>query len=115
MKLIIDREVDRKHCYSVSFGIDYDILIGRWDFNTLSIHKDDMAELDRLVTNSPDTVFCICNMKHPLLMKDFSEKESSGFFNNDHSFKRKLRNFYAVRLRHRKYKVDLLEFGKKYY
>jgi hypothetical protein len=118
MKLIIDRAQTKSGIYSVSFGPDFDILIFREEFYLPSINKEIMSEVDRIITNSPNLVFCVTHIKHPLLIEncnpnDFSTRQ--GFFENidEIIFRKKLRDYFAIRLIHRRYPVELYDFGKR--
>jgi len=115
MKLIIDRGMNKENFYSVEFGPDFDILIFTAQFFIPSINKEDMVEVDKIITNSFDKVFCVLYLKHPLLMKDYSVSQSNkSFFLKDESeFRNILRDYFAVRLKYRHYPVELYEFGRR--
>jgi len=106
MKLIIDRFTRNESLYQIDFGVDYYILIGHWMFvKNLLTFPEELTLLDKLVTNSPDLSFCVMNLKNPILLKD----------NNWHinTFRKDLRDFWTIRLKHRKSPIDLIEFGKR--
>lgn len=112
MKLIIDRGIDKPAIYSFSFGMDFDVLIGSWDIYINSIPKETMSDIDKIVTNSPDLVFCVTHIKHPLLL------EGKFSLNDDYygySSCKDLREYFALRLIHRRYDLKLYEFGKRFF
>jgi len=118
MKLIIDRFYEYKELYTVQFGMDYDVIIFKCDFpkSIFSIDTDDYAEvikgIDKIITNSPNLVFCVTHIKHPLLLKNF-KKQNPHWGTSIEDHKKKLRNFFAVRLKYRQHKVELIEFGRR--
>lgn len=59
---------------------------------------------------NPSKIFCVTHIKHPLLLEDTAGKEIENY---GLDYKRQLRNYFAVRLMHRKYEVELYEFGKR--
>jgi hypothetical protein len=116
MKLIIDRNITDKHFYTIDFGVDFDCLIGSWKIPSKFVTPEAMSEADRIITNSPSKVFCITHIKHPLLMKNYTNENtlSNFWLNSDEKFlKKPLREYFALRLIYRKYDVDLYELGKR--
>jgi hypothetical protein len=115
--LIVDRGQTKKGIYTFEFGVEQDILIGRWEIYMNAVKPDIMSQVDELVTNSPSKVFCVTHIKHPLLMEDYSDdlNTRSGFFGavDEISIKKKLRNYFAVRLTYRRYPVELYDFGRR--
>ena len=118
MKLIIDRAQTTKNIYSIEFGIDFDVLIGRWEINVLTTKPDELSEVDRIITKSAELKYCVMYMKHPLLLKNYGDGDPTSskafrFQLEDYSYRAKLRNYFALRLTHRRRPVDLYEFGKR--
>jgi hypothetical protein len=107
MKLIIDRCSTKRFIYSFGLGPDYDILVGQWNIPFVKC-KETMSEIDRLITNSIDLKFCVLNLKHPLLIESNNSLEKFG-----HDYKPILREYFALRLIHRRFSVELIEVGKR--
>lgn len=106
MKLIIDRMINQKGIYSVAFGPDFDVLIYKENFYINIIPKEIMSDIDLIVTNSPNLIFCVLYIKHPVIMKDYT------IFTEEH-YKIKIRTFFAIRLKYRKHPVELFEDGRR--
>jgi hypothetical protein len=107
--LIIDRFSDKSQLYTVSFGVDSDVLIGSWIWHkSFEISKKEFAELDQIITESVSLVQCVLNIKHPLLQRGHAEK-------NPPLYIRDLRDYFATRLKYRKFAVKLYEFGRRLY
>jgi len=117
MKLIIDRGSTDKDMYTVEFGPDFDVLIGTWSIWMKAVDKKTMAEADRIFTNSPNKVFCVTHIKHPLLLESYNEGPVTlqTFWPrvDDKMLRQPLREYFALRLIHRRYPVDLYEIGKR--
>ncbi len=121
MKLIIDRSSTERGIYSVDFGPDFDILVGSWKIVMKFISPSTMSDIDYLFTNSTSKIFCITHIKHPLLMKSYNKPEqksnqhNASFWSkaNEEIWCRPLREYFALRLIHRRYDIDLYELGKR--
>jgi len=114
MKLIINRGVSQKDIYQVSFGPDYDILIFDYSFPMNVVDTKVMKDIDYIVTNSPDLVFCVTHIKHPVLRKEYHTPNEQPFFGRcDSVYKSQLRNYFAIRLRHRRQPVEVIDFGQR--
>lgn len=79
------------------------------------VPKEIMAQVDKIVTNSPNKVFCVTHIKHPLLLKSYGATLPEKYNNvkEEITFKQDLRHYFALRLQHRRYPVELYEFGKR--
>jgi hypothetical protein len=118
MVLIVDRGSTENGIYSFSFGADFDVLINTWKFPIHGIDKEELSDVDKIITNSISLTFCVLYLKHPLLLKDYNSSNESfhnRFFNNldDRIYKRKLREYFALRLIHRRFPILLTEFGNR--
>lgn len=105
MILTIDRGSTRKGFYSFSFGVDYDICIFQDSFYIPSIDKQVMHQIDDIITTSHSLLKCVLNIKHPLLLQNNNIIESSSIT--------VLRDYFAIRLIHRRFNVELIEIGKR--
>jgi len=112
MILIVDRGSTKKDIYTYEFGVQQDVMIGSWDIYMNSIPKETMADLDMIITKSPDLVFCVTHIKHPLLVEGRSN-DSTIATDFLEVVRRNLREYFALRLIHRRYPVKLYEFGKR--
>jgi len=115
MKLIIDRFSTNKKVYSFEFGPSFDISIGYWE-----IEKHDaktMAEIDKIVTGSAELKFCVLYIKHPFLVEQYYEQDniSANIWRGmtEITFRKQLRDYFALRLIHRRDNVELIEIGKR--
>jgi hypothetical protein len=117
VKLIIDRGSTIEGIYRVEYGVDFDVMIGYWDFHMQLINSKTMSEIDMIITKSVELKNCVLYMKHPLLLENTTEdfSDQKGFFNTfeEVSVRKNLRNFFAVRLTHRRYQVDLIDLGRR--
>ena len=110
MKLIIDRCCNISNFYSFSFGIDFDVLIFHEEFYLPSINKEEMSKIDKIITGSAELKFCVMYIKHPLLLETPTDPD---LFITEKTYRTVLRDYFALRLIHRKFKVELYEFGKR--
>jgi len=117
MKLIIDRSSTKKGYYHFSFGVDYDISIFEEEIWMAGVSKETMVEIDKIITKSAELKWCVLYIKHPLLLESFElpdpTKKSIGNFFRDENVKHILRSYFAIRLQHRRFPVDLIEIGKR--
>lgn len=115
MKLIIDRFSNNSNIYSFEFGPDFDISIGFWRIE----RQDDetMAEIDKIITKSVELKFCVLYIKHPFLLEQCEQPgySSSNLWKGitEITFRKKLRDYFALRLLHRRHPVELYEFGRR--
>ena len=118
MKLVVDRGRTKPNIYSIEFGPDFDILILREEIWMPSVSLEAMSEIDRIITKSAELKYCVMYMKHPLLQKSYGSEDltnAKGFFNTveEHSYRSKIRHYFAMRLIHRRRPVELYEFGHR--
>jgi len=121
MKMLIDRGSTEKDIYLVEYGVDWDIMVGVWRIPMNVVSKEAMAEADRIFTKSSELKFCVMYIKHPLLLKSYTQDTTQSLSNiwqsvvsSDEKFlKEPLRSYFAIRLQHRKFPVDLTEIGKR--
>lgn len=118
MKLIIDRKSTITDFYTVDFGPDFDIFIGSWKIPTNLISPEALAEADRIITKSVELKWCVMYIKHPLLQKSYTDETQSFstkfFINSDETFlKKPLREYFALRLFHRRFPCELIEIGRR--
>ncbi len=113
MVLVIDRGIDKRGIYTYSLGIEFDVMIGSWDIYINSVPKETMADLDMIITKSPDLVFCVTHIKHPLLLEGRSNDSKTIDTDFLEVVRRNLREYFALRLIHRRYELKLYEFGKR--
>lgn len=113
MILVVDRGSTKKGYYSFSFGVDYDVSIIQESIWMSGVGKEMMADIDKIITNSISLIFCVTHLKHPLIM------ESNDKPQNNHSFfsfglaRNILREYFTLRLIHRRSEVQLIEIGKR--
>jgi len=114
MKLVIDRGSTKKGYYHFSFGVDYDISIFEEEIWMAGVSKETMVEIDKIITKSAELKWCVLYIKHPLLLEHDNEvsKSSNSFF-VDENARHILRSYFAIRLQHRRFPVDLIEIGKR--
>lgn len=114
MLLIIDRNVfvEGHSSYHVQFGVDYDIMIGVYNFVKSSFLKKHLSELDKLITSSAKLKNCFLYIHHPLLMRNYQLSDCKRY-TEDISFKNKLRNYWALRLKYRRCPIELIEYGSQ--
>ncbi|MFW6272697.1 MAG: hypothetical protein ACOC2U_02820 [bacterium] len=110
MILYIDRGITERGLYRFDFGIDFDILIASYAIQMNTV-REDMATIDKIVTNSPSLVFCVTHIKHPMLLEKGSDSFPNGILKDFN--RKKLRNYFALRLIHRRHEVKLYENGKR--
>jgi len=119
MKLIIDRMSTDKDFYTIEFGLDFDVLIGSWKIYTKLVPAKALVDLDMIVTRSAELKWCVMYIKHPLLLKSYVQEESQSIGSkvwnksDEKYWKQPLREYFALRLQHRKYPVDLYDIGKR--
>ena len=116
MKLVIDRNSTDKDFYIVDYGVDWDVMIGTWKIPSKFVTPEAMAEADRIITKSAELKWCVMYIKHPLLLKSYTEEKPLNTFWTDvdeRFLKSQLRNYFAVRLKYRRFPVELTEIGKR--
>jgi hypothetical protein len=113
MKLVIDRGSTKKGYYLFSFGVDYDISIFEEEIGMTGVDKEVMSEIDKIITGSVELKFCVLHLKHPLLLEELNEKTDIHSFFSFGLAKNILREYFALRLIHRRYTVELIEIGKR--
>ena len=118
MKLIIDRGMTIKNIYTIEFGVDFDVMIFKSSIVMNTISKDILAEADKIITKTSEMKYCVMYMKHPLLLNSYAKTEETTpkfWMSSGDSLKQILRSYFAIRLKHRRYPVELYELGKRFF
>jgi len=112
MKLIIDRGSTKKGFYSIQFGVDFDTLIFSEKIWISGLNPKIISNIDMIVTKSAELKWCVLYIKHPLLLEHGDRPSTNSFF-EDENARHTLREYFTVRLMHRRFSVDLYEIGKR--
>jgi hypothetical protein len=113
MVLIIDRGSTKRQFYSIQFGVDFDTLIFSETIYLKSLNKELISKIDRIVTKSVELKWCVMFIKHPLLLEHNNEKIIKGEEFDESVVRQTLREYFAVRLQHRRFPVELYDIGKR--